>query len=369
MAFEKPIRINPFLAPISFLYEIGVRFRNQLFDWGVLTSQQYSIPIICIGNLSAGGTGKTPHTEFLIQFLSEKYRVAVISRGYKRKSSGYILATQQSTSYDIGDEPFQIKKKFPKIIVAVDANRTRAINNLIEMPETERAEVILLDDAFQHRYVTPSFSILLTDYNRRFYFDRLLPSGRLREPKCGCRRANVLIITKCNPDLKPIGYRVLESEAELLAYQKLFFTGIKYGKMIPVFANNKSEPRMLTEINNNEEILLVSGIASPLLFIEEVKKHTSKITVLSFSDHHMFKKGDLKKIKDTFNKLASVEKLILVTEKDAARLLDNKDIPEELKEKLYYLPIEIDFRLNKEEIFKNIIIDHVDSFKRNRILT
>lgn len=369
MAFEKPIGINPLLAPFSFLYEIGVRFRNQLFDWGILTARQYSIPVICIGNLSAGGTGKTPHTEFLIKLLSEKYRIAVISRGYKRKSSGYILATSQSTSYEIGDEPFQMKKKFPEIIVAVDANRTRAINNLMEMPETERPEVILLDDAFQHRYVNPSFSILLTDYNRRFYFDRLLPAGRLREPKSGSRRANMLIITKCNPDLKPIGYRVLESEAELLAYQKLFFTGIKYGKMISVFANNKSEPRMLTDIKKDEEILLVSGIASPLLFIEEVNKYTSKTTALSFPDHHIFKKDDLKKIEDTFNKLTSTEKLILVTEKDAARLLNNKDIPDGLKERLYYLPIEIDFRLNKEEVFKNIIMDHVDSFRRNRILT
>lgn len=368
MPLDNPVRINPFLLPFSFLYGIGVRFRNQLFDWGILHAEQFSFPVICIGNLTVGGTGKTPHTEYLIELLQDKYRVAVVSRGYKRKTNGYILATPQSTSHDIGDEPFQMKRKYPGLIVAVDSKRCRAIHNLMELPEKERPQVILLDDAYQHRYVTPSFSILLTDYNRRYYFDRLLPLGRLREPKCGRRRANLVVVTKSDPSLKPIEYRVIESEIDIMDHQNLFFTGIKYGNAIPVFPTGNSSV-FLCENLREREILLVSGIASPAIFIEEIRKYSEKLTVMNFPDHHIFKKGDIKKITESFGKFISDDKIILVTEKDAARLTANKEFPDELKPFVYYIPIKVDFRLNQESLFKELIINHVESFERNRILT
>ena len=171
MPTENDIKIHSLLSPFSFLYGIGVRFRNQLFDWRLLSSESYPIPIICIGNLAVGGTGKTPHTEYIIRLLKDDYRIAVLSRGYKRKSSGFILANEQSTSHEIGDEPYQMKHKFPDILVAVDADRREGIGKLLALPEEQRPQVILLDDAYQHRYVVPSFSIVLTDYHRLFYND------------------------------------------------------------------------------------------------------------------------------------------------------------------------------------------------------
>ena len=177
--------LNHYLTPISFLYEIGVRFRNKLFDWEILKSKQFAVPVICVGNLAVGGTGKTPHTEYLIRLLKSKYRIAVLSRGYKRKTSGFVLADAASTSRQIGDEPYQIKQKFPDIIVAVDASRRHGIEQLLALPESARPELILLDDAYQHRYVQPSFSVVLTDFNRLYYEDTLLPTGRLREPAPG----------------------------------------------------------------------------------------------------------------------------------------------------------------------------------------
>lgn len=173
------MRLHRRLAPFSFLYGIGVGLRNMLFDWNVLPSEHFPIPVICIGNLSVGGTGKTPHTEYLIRLLKTKYRVAVLSRGYKRRSSGFVLATATTSARDLGDEPYQMKHKFPDVQVAVDTDRRRGIRNLLRLPEEERPEIILLDDAFQHRYVSPSFSIVLTDVHRLFYEDRLLPVGLL----------------------------------------------------------------------------------------------------------------------------------------------------------------------------------------------
>ena len=203
---------HPYFAPLSFLYGMGVRLRNKLFDWEIIESKQYSVPIICIGNLSVCGTGKTPHTEYLIELLSTKYKIAVLSRGYKRKTSGFVLADATSTSNDIGDEPYQIKTKYPNIRVAVDSKRRRGIDKLLALPVAERPDVILLDDAFQHRYVAPSLSIILTDYSRLLYEDCLLPVGRLREPMSGLERCDIVLVTKCPDGIKPIEYRIIEEK-------------------------------------------------------------------------------------------------------------------------------------------------------------
>ena len=365
MQKKNEIEFNPFLAPLSFLYGIGVWLRNRLFDWGFLHSEQYPIPVICIGNLAVGGTGKTPHTEYIIHLLKEKYRIAVLSRGYKRKTSGFILADSKSSSLDIGDEPFQMKNKFPNIMVAVDANRRRGIKHLLSLPEKDRPEIILLDDAYQHRYVQPSLSIVLSDYHRLFYYDRLMPTGHLREPISNINRADIVIVTKCDIDMKPIDFRIIEENMKLRAHQLLFFTNIAYGEIKPVFP---LEARYLEhkKIEKEEDILLISGIAVPAPFIREAQKYSNKVVPIIFPDHHIFNKSDFKKLEGIFEKMASPGKLILVTEKDAARLKNNPLIPENWKKSLYYLPITIQFC--NENHFDETIKKHIITFKKNSIL-
>lgn len=358
-------KFNYWFAPFSFLYGIGVRLRNQLFDWGILPSEQYSVPVICIGNLCAGGAGKTPHIEYLMGLLQGQFRTAVLSRGYKRKTKGFVLATQKSTSDDIGDEAFQTKKKFPQALVAVDANRCEGIRLLLALPEKERPDVILLDDAFQHRYVKPSLVVLLSDYHRMFYEDKLLPVGLLREPKTAIRRADIVIVTKCDRRMKPIDFRVMTSNLHLQANQLPFFTTIQYKDLKPVFANN---PKCLSKgnIKKNNEVLLFSGIASPEYFIEEVKSWSDKVTVVRFRDHHPFDKKDMVKLDSIFSKMKSADKFIVVTEKDAARLVNNPFVPKGWKNSLYYLPIEVAFA--SKGAFDKAIIRHVTEFKKNCII-
>lgn len=365
MPTENDIHIHSMLSPFSFLYGIGVRFRNQLFDWRLLPSESYAVPVICIGNLAAGGTGKTPHTEYIIRLLKDEYKIAVLSRGYKRKSSGFILANERSTSLEIGDEPYQMKHKFPDILVAVDANRREGIGNLLALPEGQRPEVILLDDAYQHRYVAPSFSIVLTDYHRLFYNDRLLPAGRLREPIGGIRRADMVIVTKCEDDMKPIEYRIIEENMKLLAHQSVHFTHIIYDEIQPIFGT-RAKPLSRKDIREEDELLVISGIASPDGFIKEVGKLANKVTPLIFPDHHAFDKSDIRRIKAAFDKITSSEKYILTTEKDAARLRDNPHIPEEWKACMYYLPITIEFCLDKK--FDDEIKKHITTFHKDNLL-
>lgn len=368
MAIDSDIKLNYLYAPFSFLYGIGVRMRNQFFDWDFLHTEQYPIPVICVGNLTAGGTGKTPHTEYIIGVLSGQYRIAVLSRGYKRKTSGFVLASERSTSREIGDEPYQMKHKFPTILVAVDSDRRRGIRNLLALPEGQRPEVILLDDAFQHRYVTPSLAIVLTDYNRLFYYDKLLPVGRLREPiSGGIRRADVVIVTKCEEGLKPIEFRIMEEDMKLKAHQQLYFTRIVYSEIQPVFPS-LGKSRTLTDVKKEDDLLLLAGIAYPIQFIQEAERYSDKVISLTFSDHHSFGKKDIRKIKNAFDKMTSPGKLILVTEKDAARLQDNPLIPEEWKQVMYYLPISIDFCVGKEQSFDEMIKKHIVTFQRNSIL-
>lgn len=365
MPTENDIKTNPLLSPLSHLYGIGVRFRNQLFDWKLLSSESYPIPVICIGNLAVGGTGKTPHTEYIIRLLKDDYRIAVLSRGYKRKTSGFILANEQSTSLEIGDEPYQIKHKFPDILVAVDADRREGISKLLALPKEQRPEVVLLDDAFQHRYVTPSFSIVLTDYHRLFYNDKLLPAGRLREPANGIRRADMVIVTKCEEDMKPIEYRIIEENMKLLAHQSIHFTHIAYDELKPVFAGQAKAIRR-KEIRKDDELLALAGIATPDGFIKEVRKFSDKVTPLIFPDHHAFDKSDIRRIKNVFDKIGSANKYILTTEKDAARLQDNPNIPEAWKARMYYLPITIEFCLDKN--FDDEIRKHITTFHKDNLL-
>ncbi|MDR0232378.1 MAG: tetraacyldisaccharide 4'-kinase [Dysgonamonadaceae bacterium] len=356
-------KINKLLLPFSVLYGWVVWFRNKFFDWKILPAEEFSIPIICVGNITVGGTGKTPHVEYLLRLLTDRNKVAVLSRGYKRKTSGFVLADKKATGKTIGDEPFQIFRKFPQAIVAVDGNRRRGIKKLLSLPEDERPQVILLDDAFQHRYVKPSYSILLVDSNRMAYEDTLLPAGRLRESWSGKDRANMIVITKCSPGLKPIDYRLISKHLKLYPYQSLFFTAFKYGELVPCFENEQDRKKKLSEIKeDNYAVLLVAGIANPEGLISELKMYTQELEILTFPDHHAFSKNDIQKIESKFEQLQGENKLIITTEKDFVRLIDC-DFSEDVKKAMFYLPVTVVFKNNEETLFTKKIYNHVKKFK------
>lgn len=353
---KRPLKINWWLLPFSWPYGCIVYFRNKLFDWKVLKREEYPVSVICVGNITVGGTGKTPHTEYIVNLLRKNHKVAVLSRGYGRKTSGYILADNNSTSLQIGDEPFQIKHKFSDVMVAVDGNRRRGIQNLLDLPEPP--QIIVLDDAFQHRYVKASFEVLLTDYNRLMYRDKLLPAGRLRESVSHSRKADMIIITKCPEDLQPLDLRLLEKEVNPFPYQSLYFTKFIYKKLKPVF-ENEIEELEVTSLHN-KHILLVTGIASPRTILTKLKEYSDKIETMFYSDHYTFTLSDVRDVKKRFDSIPSDNKIIIVTEKDASRLILLKDIDSELKKYLFYLPVEVSF-INERarEDFEEKIEQHV----------
>ena len=359
------IHINEWLIPLSWLYGIGVGFRNQLFNIGLLKQHDYDIPIISVGNITVGGAGKTPHVEYLIRLLKDKVKVAVLSRGYKRKTHGYVLANDSSTVTDIGDEPYQMKQKYQDVHIAVDKKRVDGIAHITGDAETNDTDVILLDDAFQHRYVKPGINILLVDYHRLIIYDKLLPAGRLREPQSGKNRADIVIITKCPKDLKPMEFRVLTKAMNLYPYQSLYFTTIEYESLTPLFAKEKST--IEKEALEDKHVMLITGIASPKQIIIDLKPHVKEMTTLAFSDHHQFKSKDIMKINETFNAIKG-EKIIVTTEKDATRLEQLEGLSEEAKQNLYVLPIKVKFMINQEEEFNDKIIDYVRKNSRNSIL-
>ena len=359
------IHINEWLIPLSWLYGIGVGFRNQLFNIGLLKQHDYDIPIISVGNITVGGAGKTPHVEYLIRLLKDKVKVAVLSRGYKRKTHGYVLANDSSTVTDIGDEPYQMKQKYQDVHIAVDKKRVDGIAHITGDAETNDTDVILLDDAFQHRYVKPGINILLVDYHRLIIYDKLLPAGRLREPQSGKNRADIVIITKCPKDLKPMEFRVLTKAMNLYPYQSLYFTTIEYESLTPLFAKEKSV--IEKEALEDKHVMLITGIASPKQIIIDLKPHVKEMTTLAFSDHHQFKSKDIMKINETFNAIKG-EKIIVTTEKDATRLEQLDGLSEEVKQNLYVLPIKVKFMINQEEEFNDKIIDYVRKNSRNSIL-
>jgi tetraacyldisaccharide 4'-kinase len=358
------IHVNEWLIPLSWLYGFAVRLRNWLFDIGILKSKSFDIPVISLGNITVGGAGKTPHVEYLIRLLQDKEKVAVLSRGYKRKTKGYQLADKDSTMREIGDEPYQMKQKFPHIYVAVDAKRTRGIENLTSDEATKDVDVILLDDAFQHRYVKPGINILLVDYHRLIIYDKLLPAGRLREPLCGKNRADMVIITKCPKDLKPMEFRVLDKAMNLYPYQSLFFTTLDYDNLKSIF----SEKTLSLDAIQPANVLLLTGIASPRQMIEDLTPLCKSIEPITFMDHHQFTQKDIDKINNAFASLPS-PKLIITTEKDAARLEGQEGFAEEVINNIYALPIHIRFMQEDEgEAFNNKIISYVRKNSRNSIL-
>lgn len=358
-------QIRRWLLPLAWLYGIGVDVRNALFDMGVLPSVSYDIPIINVGNITVGGTGKTPHVEYLIRLLSERYRVAVLSRGYKRKTSGYILSSVSSRMEEIGDEPWQIKQKFPGVYVAVDANRRRGIERLLTDEETKDVEVILLDDAYQHRYVKPGHNILLVDYHRIISDDKLLPAGRLREHASSSSRATTVIVTKCPGHITAMGFRVILSALHIKPYQQLFYSTFSYGTMRQLWGDGTLEPDMLRK--NNIHVLLLTGIGNPRQMELDVRRFVQYVTLLAFPDHHYYSRSDVDTIRRALLALPQ-PRIIVTTEKDAARLQHLQGLCEEVKQNTYVLPIEISIMRDEKNKFDKTITDYVRENKRNSSL-
>lgn len=350
--FLKSFRI--LLFPFALLYGLIVWIRNWMFDRNLLRSSTFGLPLICVGNLSVGGTGKSPMVEYLVRLLQYRFKVATLSRGYKRKTKGYALASDQTTAIDIGDEPLQFHRKFPDIPVAVGEERIVAIPQLLhDRPDTE---VVILDDAFQHRSVKPGLNIVLTDYNNLFTRDFFLPTGDLRDQRSSYKRAKVIVVTKCPADLGEEERVLITKEINPLPYQKVFFTTIAYGS--PYHITNHSS----TTIDEQTEVLLVTGIANPRSLKSYLEERTDTYYQMNYSDHHIFSIDDWRDIKKRFNQIETDKKIILTTEKDATRLLK---FEQELAEVPFYvIPIEHHFLFSEGTMFDSIVIKFIENFKQ-----
>jgi len=336
--------IRKIAFPISIIYGIVTNIRNRMFDTGLLKSTRFELPVIAVGNLSVGGTGKTPQIEYLIRLLKDSNKIAVLSRGYKRKTSGFVLADEISDVKQIGDEPFQYYQKFKDIKVAVDEKRVHGIEQLLST--NKPPEIILLDDAYQHRKVNAGLYILLTSYDKLYANDYLLPTGNLRESKSGARRAQVVIVTKCPEDLSELQQQKIAKRLKLNSNQDLFFTCIAYDDVV---TDLKSEVTL--EQLKEFEVLLVTGIANPSPLEKFLKLKGISFKHIEFSDHHNFSETDVNKIKNSFGAIHSEKKLILTTEKDFVRLKDSVQIS--------CLRIKTKF-INRKNDFDTIIKDYVE---------
>lgn len=330
------------LLPLSKLYGFGVGVRNLMFKWGILKQREFPVPVIVVGNIGVGGTGKTPHTEYILNLLRYKYHVAMLSRGYKRTTKGFVLATRRSTPLDIGDEPYQIYHKFGgDVTVAVCEDRCAGIDELLRLDP--KINLIVLDDAFQHRYVKPTVSVVLTEFNNPVFYDRLLPLGRLREPVSSIYRADIVVVSKCPDQLQPLEYAIFKKNLKLFPYQKLFFSRYSYGSLRPLFPDVVKDTLHLSWLGPDDTMLALSGIANPKPFIRYLKSFKPRVKVKLFPDHHNFTRKDLDALVKRYDELEGKRKIIVTTEKDAVRLFNNPYFPQALKQCIYYQPVEVQF--------------------------
>ncbi len=348
----------PLLWLLSLLYGGVLRFRNKLFDWGWLKSKEYPLPVISIGNITVGGTGKTPLTEYVIRLLKTDYSMALLSRGYKRQTKGVIIAARQSTAEEIGDEPKQILSKFPDISVAVAEKRTEGIERLIDYCNPD---VVVMDDAYQHRYVKPGFSILIIDYYRPLWNDFPFPAGYLREPRSGKKRADIVIVNKCPANLSAKEKKEITRKVNLRRGQQLFFTSIEY--LEPVLFNGDGG-----SIDSESAVLALAGISHPKTFIKYLTKTFSNVYPLIFPDHHPYSKNkkEYNLIKNKFEKIINDKKVIITTEKDMIRLRNTPWLDDNIKPYLWYIPIKLSFLFDEEELFNQLIKSYVEKDKRDR---
>ncbi len=346
------------LFPFAILYGIITSFRNALFDWKILKSKSVDVHTICVGNLAVGGTGKTPHVEHIIRLLQNEFRIAILSRGYKRKSSGFILADENCTAEDIGDEPLQYKTKNPELIVAVDANRVNGVKQLLN--EDNPPQVVILDDAFQHRYLKCEMNIVVSEYSNLYLYDWMLPAGNLRETRKGISRADIIIVSKTPEKTTAVEIRNIIKDIKPQAHQKLFFTWLKYGELTE-FQNPQKTINTLDELFRYR-IVVVTGIGNPEPMLTYLREYAADIKHIQYPDHHQFTIENLTDIRNKLDEYQGGNKIIVTTEKDAMRLRggDLQDIANNLP--LYVLPIEVDFK-DKTQEFNETILNYVRTNK------
>jgi tetraacyldisaccharide 4'-kinase len=342
---------NPFvdtliLKPLSKIYGMITAVRNRMFDLHILKEHTFPVPVLVVGNLAVGGTGKTPHTEYVVDLLQHDYHIGVLSRGYKRRTKGFILADKRSTPSDIGDEPYQIFQKYGhNVRVAVSESRVKGINEMLRLDPA--INLIVLDDAFQHRYVKPTASIILTEWHHPVYNDELLPLGRLRESMQGLTRTDIVVVTKCPGDIRPGDVSIIYDNLRLFPYQRLYFSHFRYGHLVSVFPDEVRYVPGLEWLNPDDGVLVVTGIANPRPLVRYVKGYKAQVSVLRFPDHHYFTRSDFADLSQAFEKLEGTHKYIVTTEKDAVRMANNAYFPPDLKASTFYIPIKVEFMPQK----------------------
>jgi tetraacyldisaccharide 4'-kinase len=352
--FLKSFRV--LLLPFALIYGLIIFLRNWLFDKNYLKSAQFNFPLICVGNLSVGGTGKSPMVEYLVELLKPKFRIGTLSRGYKRRTKGYVLANSTTTALEIGDEPMQFHSKFPDIAVASCEERLVGIPHLLQ--DVAGLQAIILDDAFQHRSVKSGFNILLTEYSNLYAHDFFLPTGDLRDQWSSAKRAQVIVVTKCPYDLSAEAKQKIIRDLKPEASQKVFFTTIEYGTPYHIF--NHGDEWMITP---RDEVLLVCGIANPIPLKEYLLAKTHAYYQQDYSDHHIFSIDDLNEIREKFDAIEAKDKMILTTEKDAVRLLKFTEQLATLP--MYVLPIRHFFLFGEQQQFNELVTDFITNFQFN----
>ena len=342
--------MNILLLPISFLYHFILSIRHKLYDWHLLKSKRFEQPVICVGNLALGGTGKTPHVEYLIDLLSEQYRVCVVSRGYGRKTKGFQLALENNSAETIGDEPMQYFSKFKDLLVAVDENRNRAIELMDTMDRPP--ELYLLDDAFQHLSTQAGLNILLTAYEKLYCEDFLLPAGTLRDIRKAAKRADLIVVSKSPKDLDAEQEDAVVAKLKPLSHQKVFFSSLEYEPLDPL---NDAAEKLSPE--NAEGVLLFCGIARPKPLIDELSSRYQHLETVTYNDHHAFTESDIKTLINRFEQLPWERKIMVTTEKDYARLINSPYLCQFELVPLFAVPIRVN--IHQEEKFNKEILDYV----------
>lgn len=346
------------LFPFAAIYGIITSIRNLLYDWKFLRARSFEVHTICVGNLAVGGTGKTPHVEYLINLLKNDLRIAVLSRGYKRKTSGFIHADETSTSLDIGDEPMQYKTKHPQLDICVDGDRVNGVKKILEF--SKPPAVIILDDAFQHRALECELKIVISEFSNLFLYDCMMPAGHLRESKKNIRRADIIIISKIPEKTTAVELRNLMKDLNPLAHQQIYFSWLKYGELMG-FQNQSETIDTLNDLFRYR-IILFTGIGNPMPMVTYLKEYSSDVKHIRYSDHHQFTIQDINDIRNALDAIEGGNKIVITTEKDAMRLRsgDLQDIANTLP--LYVLPVEVDFK-DKTNEFNETIKNYVRTNK------
>lgn len=356
--------MDALLTPFSWGYGAGVWLRNAAFNIGLLPQEEFEVPVVSVGNITVGGTGKTPHVEYIIEALYRRYHVAVLSRGYKRKTKGFILASNNMTPRDIGDEPYQIYRKYGSLItLAVCENRRKGIHQLLNIDPN--INLILLDDGFQHRYVKPKVSIVLMDYNRPCYNDKLMPLGTLREPVTSLTRCDIVVVTKCPSSLTPVESRMMKTSLEQYMFpppsQMLYFSNIRYADPIPVFPVQSPQLTSLHWLRPDDAVLCLTGIANPKPLVRYLRQFPAAVKVLHFDDHHFFTRNDFSLIFKVFKSLEGNRKFIITTEKDAVRIMNNPYFPPTKRNCIFYIPMKVGvLEPNEGPNFVECLIELID---------